>query len=164
MSESQENKNEKISERDAEIRRVVEERRNIVKREKHKLKDFSKRIKKCIREKKSETSRKDTADSRRIQRHQKYIMHKFWKRTLTLEVKNDKGDTIISRKRIANVFGDFYSKLFAATQLGEEAQEPRNMETETNKEKNSSSEDVKNEIQEFTQIEVQAAMGKPNKK
>ena len=46
MSESQENKNGKISERDDEIRRLVEERRNIAKGEKHKLKYLSERIKK----------------------------------------------------------------------------------------------------------------------
>ena len=57
-------------------------------------------------------------------------------------MKNDKGDTIRSRKGIATVFGEFYSKLYAATQLGEETQEPQNMETKTNKEKNSSSENV----------------------
>ena len=43
MSESQENKNEKISERDDEIRSLVEERRNIAKVEKHQMKELSKR-------------------------------------------------------------------------------------------------------------------------
>ena len=52
MSKSQEIKNEKTSEGNDEIRRLVEERRNTAKGEKHKLKGLSKRIKKCIRERK----------------------------------------------------------------------------------------------------------------
>ena len=52
MLESQENKNEKTSERDDEIRSLVEERRNIAKGEKHKLQELSKGINKCIRERK----------------------------------------------------------------------------------------------------------------
>ena len=62
-------------------------------------------------------------------------------------MENDKGETITSRKGTANVFGESYSKLYAETQPGEEAQESENMETKTNKEKKSCSEDVKNEIQ-----------------
>ena len=71
---------------------------------------------------------------------------------------NDKGETITSRKGIANVCGDLYSKLYAKTQRGEEAQESQNMGTKSDKEKKSCSEDVKNEIPEFTQDEVQAVI------
>ena len=71
---------------------------------------------------------------------------------------NDKGAIITSRKGIANFFGEFYSKFCAETQPGEEAQESHNMETKTNKEKKNCSEGVKNEIPEFTQEEVQAAI------
>ena len=40
-------------------------------------------------------------------------MHKIWKENSAHpESENDKGDTIISRKGIANVFCEFYSKLF----------------------------------------------------
>ena len=49
---SQENKNEKTSERVDEIRSLVEERRNTAIVETHKLKELNKRIKKCIRERK----------------------------------------------------------------------------------------------------------------
>ena len=45
---------EDMSVKDAEILRLVEERRNTPKGEKHKLKDVSKCIKRCIREKKNE--------------------------------------------------------------------------------------------------------------
>ena len=43
---------EDILVKDAEIRRLIEERRNTPKGEKHKLKDVSKCIKRCIRDKK----------------------------------------------------------------------------------------------------------------
>ena len=78
-------------------------------------------------------------------------------------MKNDKGETITSRKGIANVFGEFCSMLYAETQLGEEIPESQNMDTRTSNEKESCSEDVKNEIAEFTQDEVQAAIDKLKK-
>ena len=89
MSRSQENKNEKTREGDDEIRRLVEERRNTAKGDKHQLKELSKRIKKCIRVRKRTKRRKDKADSGGIQRHQKYIMQKKSgrKRTLIQKVK-----------------------------------------------------------------------------
>ena len=46
------------------------------------------------------------------------------KKTLIPKVKNDKGETITSRKVIANVFGEFYSKLYAEDQLGEGSARP----------------------------------------
>ena len=56
MSKSQENKNGKICENNDEIRSLVDERRNIAKGEKHKLRELNKRIKKMHqRKEKSET-------------------------------------------------------------------------------------------------------------
>ena len=158
-SDSQENKNENISERDDEIRSLVDERRNIAKGEKHELKELSKRIKKCTRE------RKRAKRQEKIQQ----ILEEFRgiksgrERALIPKVKNDKCETITSRKGIANIFGEFYSKLYAETQLGEEAKQSQNMETRMNNEKKTCSEDVKNEIPEFTQEEVQAAIDKQKK-
>ena len=45
-------KNEECLDKDAEILRLIEERRSMSKEEKQRLKDLSKNIKKCIREKK----------------------------------------------------------------------------------------------------------------
>ena len=56
------------------------------------------------------------------------------------------------------VFGEFYSKLYAETQPGEEAQKSQNMEKQMDKEKGYS-EGVKKEIPEFTQDEAQTAIG-----
>ena len=58
MSKSLENKNEKTSEGDDEIRRLVEERRNTPKGERHKLKELSKRIKNASGKEKEPNNKK----------------------------------------------------------------------------------------------------------
>ena len=78
---SQENNNEKTREGDDEIRGLVEERRNTAQCDKHQLKDLSKRIKKCIR------------DRRRTNRKEKNACSE--------SEKNDRGETITSIKGIA---------------------------------------------------------------
>ena len=45
-------KNEECLDKDAEILRLIEERRSMPKEEKQRLKDLNKNLKKCIREKK----------------------------------------------------------------------------------------------------------------
>ena len=80
-------------------------------------------------QKKKELTRKYTADSGGIQRHQK-----------------------VYHKGIANVLGEFYSKLYAEDQLGEEVQDPQNSETRMNTERESRIDN------EFTQDEVQTAI------
>ena len=82
------------------------------------------------------------------------------KRTLIPKVKSDKGETITItwRRGIANVFGEFYSKLYAENQLGEDVQDPQNLETRMNTEGESCNDDVRNETPEFTQDEAQAAI------
>ena len=82
------------------------------------------------------------------------------RRTFIPKVKNDKGETITSRNGIANVFGEFYRKLYDETQLGEEIQESENMETRMSNENKSCNEDMGNGIPEFTQDEVQASIDK----
>ena len=47
---------EEFLDKDAEILRLIEERRSIPKEEKQRLKDLSKSINKCIREKKNEVT------------------------------------------------------------------------------------------------------------
>ena len=72
------------------------------------------------------------------------------KRTLIQKVKNDKGETFTSREGIANVFGEVYNKLHAENHVGEEVQDPQNLEPRNNTEKKSKNEDVRNEKPEFT--------------
>ena len=126
MSRSQE-KNEMTNEGDEEIRRLIEERRNIVKGDEHQLNDLSKKIKKSASETQKRTKRQE-----KIQRNleefrgikSRSCIKSGRKRTLIPKVKNDKGETITSRKGIANVFGEFCSKKYAENQLGEEVQDP----------------------------------------
>ena len=74
-------------------------------------------------------------------------------------MKNEKGETNTSRKGIANVFGEFYSKLYSGERLAEEVQDPHNSETRMNTEREScNDDDEKNEIPEFTQDEAQTAI------
>ena len=74
MSKSQENKNEKINEGDNEFRRLVEERRNTAKGEKHKVKELGKRVKK-----KHQGKKKEQNDKNRYNRFSKNVevMHKI---------------------------------------------------------------------------------------
>ena len=69
---------EEISRKDAEIRRLIEERRCTPKEEKQRLKEVSKCIKKCIRDKKeSEKTTSDPKNSRRLQRCQQHPRNQF---------------------------------------------------------------------------------------
>ena len=108
---------EEISRKDPEIRRLIEERRCTPKEEKQRLKEVSKCIKKCIRDKKK------VKRQRVIQR----ILEDFKgvsnipgiksakKKVLITKIKNERGEIITSRKGIANVFGEFYKKNYTTT-------------------------------------------------
>ena len=111
-----------------------EERRNTVQGDKHpNLKELSKKIEKCTRD------RNGTKRPEEIQRMLEEFrgiksisfMKSGRKRTLI-----PKGDTITSRKGIANVSGEFFSKPYAENELGEKVQDPQNLETRMNTEKN----------------------------
>ena len=93
LSRSQE-KNDKTKEGDDEIRRLIEARRNTVKGDKHQLKGLSKRIKKCIRDRKRKTTTgKYSADCGGIQRQTKK-----WRST-TLKLR------YYLRARVRNILG-----------------------------------------------------------
>ena len=107
-------KNDESVDKDAEITRLIEERRKLSKEEKRRLKELSKKIKNCIREKK------------RVKRHHdiERILEEFKgvrtipriktakKRVLITKIKNTKGECITSRKGIADTFGEFYKRLY----------------------------------------------------
>ena len=125
------NKNEKTIEGNKEVRRLVEERRNTAKDETHRTEGIEQKDQKMHqRKKRRETSRQDTTDSWRMQRHQKKILHKIWKekeksssrKWTTTEAKQSRPE-----KELQNVFGEFFSKLYVETQLGEKTQESQNM-------------------------------------
>ena len=106
-------KNEEFLDKDAEILRLIEERRSMPKEEKQRLKDLSKSIKQCIREKKMKIQQ----DIERILEEFKGIRNipgikTAKKRVLITKIKNEKGECITSRKGIADVFGEFYKRLY----------------------------------------------------
>ena len=63
MKEQQEVEAKKTESSDDEIKRLIKERRTIAREDKQQLKEVSKRIKKCIRNKtRAKKARDDTAD------------------------------------------------------------------------------------------------------
>ena len=73
------------------------------------------------------------------------------RRVLIIKIKNEKGEVITSRKGIANVFGEFYSKLY---------DEDQHDETEMESDKNETENDEKEmiEMPEITTDELQKAI------
>ena len=59
---------------------------------------------------------------------------------------------------------NFTASYMPKISLEKEVQDPQHLETRMNTEKKSCNEDVRNEIPEFTQDEVQAALGKQGRK
>ena len=105
---------EEFLDKDAEILRLIEERRSTPKEEKQRLKELSKSIKKYIREKKR---MKRQQDIQRILEEFKGVRNipgikTAMKRVLIANIKNDKGECITSRKGIADAFGEFYKRLY----------------------------------------------------
>ena len=104
---------QKTESSDDEIKRLIKERRTIAREDKQQLKEVRKRIKKCIRNK-TRANRKEVIQQ---------ILEKFSgiknisqiksarKKTLISKTKIEKGETVTSRKGIANVFGEFNIKL-----------------------------------------------------
>ena len=101
--------NDGPSKEDVEIRSLVEERRSTSKGEKQRLKDLSKHISKCIRDKKRAKIQEEIqTNTRRLQRDQEHSRNQIckWKKSTHHQDKNnEKGEVIASRKGIANVFG-----------------------------------------------------------
>ena len=103
-------KNDEVTSEDENIRRLIEERRNTARGEKQHLKEVSKQIRKCIRNKKRIKKKRYDESLKSSEASKTYRRRK---RILIPIAKKDIGDTITSRKGISNDFAEFYSKLFA---------------------------------------------------
>ena len=102
-------RDDEISRKDAEIRRLIELRRSTPKEEKQRMKKLSKSIKKCIRDRKdNKKSKKFSKTSKVSATSQESNLQK--KKVLITKIKNERGEIITSREGIANVFGEFYKK------------------------------------------------------
>ena len=128
---------EEISRKDAENRRLIELRRSTPKEEKRRLKEVSKSIKKCIRDKKRVKSE--------------------MKKVLITKIQNERGEIITSRKGIANVFGEFCKKLYDDNEQDE-------YENESNTDVHISDTEEMTRIPEITSEELQDAIRKLKKR
>ena len=104
---------EDLSIKDAEILRLIEERRSTPTEEKQRLKEVSKCLKKVSEKKRM----KRQQDIHRILEDFKGVRNipgikSAKKRVLNTKIKNDKGECITSRKGIADVFGEFYKRFY----------------------------------------------------
>ena len=151
---------EEFPEKDAEILRLIEERRSTPNEEKQRLKDLSK----CIKNASEKKSMKRQQDIERILEDFKGVRNiagiKSAKKKVLITKKNDKGESITSRKGIADVFGEFYKGLY-------EDNEKDDSEHEVNDDGNYSNTDVHNNdteetagIPEITTEELQTAINK----
>ena len=116
---------EEISKEDVEIRRLTEERRNTPKEEKQRLKEVSKCIKKCIRDKKRMKIQQDIQrileDFKGVKNIAGFKIAK--RRVLITKIENERGEIITPRKGIANVFGEFYKTTYDDKEKEETEQE-----------------------------------------
>ena len=154
---------EEISKDDAVIRRLIEERKSTPKEEKQRLQEVSKCITNVSEKKKSE---KDSKTSKKILEDFEGVKNipgiKYAKkRVLITKIKYEKGETITSRKGIANVFVEFYKKFY---------DDKKNLNKKSERTKNESSTDVHNnntnemtKIPEITTEELRTAINKLKK-
>ena len=155
---------EDLSVKDAEILRLIEERRSTPKEEKQRLKEVSKCIKNVLEKKEW----KDNKKSKRILEDFKGVRNiagikSAKKRVLITKIENDKGECITSRKGIADVFHEFYKRPY-------EDKEKDDSEHELGDDDNYSSTDVHNNnteetagIPEITTEELRTAINKLKK-
>ena len=153
---------EDLSIKDAEILRLIKERRSTPKEEKQRLE-----VRKCKKMYQRQRMKRQM-DIQRILEDFKGVRNipgikSAKKRVLVTKIKNEKGDCITSRKGIADVFGEFYKKLYKNREKDESAQE-------LGADDNNSSTDVHNNnteetarIPEITTEELQTANNKLKK-
>ena len=133
-------------------------RKRTGKEDKERLKNISKKIKKHIRDKRGQKTRNATKSTSRIQGYQEHLERQiFEEKAIIPKIKDEKGETVTSRKRIANVFGKFSSKLFAEERQEDEDRESEEEETRTGKE-NEEGEAETASIPEFTEQDTQVAI------
>ena len=92
----------------------MNERRNINKEDKERLRELSKKIKKCIREKKRSRRQQKSCKHLKGSKESKNREHQICKEKNphSDDQKDTKDEVTTSRKGIANVFGEFYKKVY----------------------------------------------------
>ena len=150
---------EKISRKDAEIRRLIELRRSTPKEEKQRMTELSKSIKKCIRREKSvkrqQVIQKNLEDFKGVSNIPG--IKSANKKVLITKIKNERGEIITSRKGIANISGEFSKKLYDDNEQDENG-------NESNKDMHISDTEEMTRIPEITSEELQDATRKFKKR
>ena len=132
----------------------------LLKGEKQRLKDLTNHTRKCIRDKiRTKRQEKIQRTLEDLKRNQEHTRHQICKKKDTHhQDKNGKGEVITSRKGIANVFGEFYSKLSDDDKFDETEMESDKNETENNMEDQGTDVTETKEFPEITTEELQAAI------
>ena len=150
---------QETNEKDEKFRALVQEKKTIAKHEKDRIREISKKIKKCIR------------DNKRMKRQEQIqkILEKVKgtrnipsvksvkKRILIAKVRSKEGETIQTRQGIANVFAKFYEDLYE----GEENNNENGTDSRTDNDEEDSEQN--NSIKEFTTNEIQDAIDRLKK-
>ena len=163
---SQYDGNEQLDEKDEEIKAPIEERRKINTEDKERLKNVTRRSTHASETKKGQEGRnrynaywKKSKGSRAF----RTLNLRGKERPFQKKKKNEKGETITSRKGIANVFGKFYCKLYAEEQQDDEEQESEEKEIRTGKENEEDGEAETENIPEFTEYKLPLTASKKRK-
>ena len=155
---------EDFPDKDAEILRLNEERRSTPNEEKQRLKGLSKCLKNASEEKEWRDSRtfKESLKTSKVYEISRESNQQR-RKVLITKNKNDKGESITSRRGIADLFGEFYKRLY-------EDNEKDDSEHEVNDDGNHSNTDVHNNdteetagIPEITTEVLQTAINKLKK-
>ena len=107
-SDAAKKKDESVD-KDAEILRLIEERRKMPKEEKHRLKELRKMYQRKKRVKRHHDIGRILEEFKGVRNIPRIKSEK--KRVLITKIKNKEGEYITSRKGIADTFGEFYKRL-----------------------------------------------------
>ena len=119
--------------------------------------------KKCIRDKKNETTARHPKNTRRLQRCKIPGIKSAKKKVLITKMKNVKGEITTSRKGIVDVFGEFNKKLYNDNEQDESEQEIGENDNESSTYVHNNGTDEMTRIPEITTEEVQTAINKLKK-
>ena len=154
-SEAQETK-----EKDEKNRALIQERKTIVKHEKDRIREISKKIKKCIRDhkrmKRQEKIQKILEEVKGTRNISQYQISEEGESS-SPNIKNKEGETVKTRQGIANVFAKFYEDLYE----GDDDCTERGTDLRTEDDGKDPEQD--NSIKEFAITEIQDAIDRLKK-
>ena len=156
---------EEISKEDVEIRRLIEERRNTPKEEKQRLKEVSKCIKKCVRDRKRMKIQQDIQrileDFRGVKNIPRIKSAK--QRVLITKIKNEKGVNHHISKRDCQCLWRIPQKIYDDNEQEESGQDIGENENENSIDVHNNNTNEMTRIPEITTEELRTAINKLKK-